>query len=69
VQDHGIGFRQDAADKIFVMFQRLHSKDEFVGTGIGLALCKKVVQNHGGKIWAEGKEGEGATFKVILPAG
>lgn len=67
VQDNGIGFSQDAAHKIFVMFQRLHSKDAYAGTGIGLALCKKVVQNHGGKIWAESNEGAGATFKIVLP--
>jgi signal transduction histidine kinase len=69
VQDNGIGFSQDHADKIFNMFQRLHSREVFGGTGIGLALVKKVVSNHGGKIWAEGKEGEGATFKILLPAG
>jgi PAS domain S-box-containing protein len=68
VQDNGIGFNQEHADKIFDMFQRLHGREAFGGTGIGLALVKKVVSNHGGKIWAEGIEGEGATFKIILPA-
>ncbi|MBD0376923.1 MAG: PAS domain S-box protein [Flavisolibacter sp.] len=68
VKDNGIGFNQEAADRIFGMFQRLHSKEAYSGTGIGLALCKKVVLNHGGKIWAESKEGEGATFKILLPA-
>jgi PAS domain S-box-containing protein len=67
VQDNGIGFKQDATDKIFFMFQRLHSKDAYAGTGIGLALCKKVVLNHNGKIWAESKEGIGATFNILLP--
>jgi len=67
IKDNGIGFNQESAQKIFDMFQRLHSKETFAGTGIGLALCKKVVQNHGGKIWAEGKPGEGATFHVLLP--
>jgi light-regulated signal transduction histidine kinase (bacteriophytochrome) len=67
VKDNGIGFNQEAADKIFRLFQRLHSKDAFAGTGIGLALCKKVIQNHGGKIWAKGIEGEGATFTILLP--
>jgi light-regulated signal transduction histidine kinase (bacteriophytochrome) len=68
IQDNGIGFNQDAANKIFGMFQRLHSKAEYAGTGIGLALCKKVVLNHAGTIWAESKPGEGATFHVLLPA-
>jgi signal transduction histidine kinase len=67
VRDNGIGFRPDAAEKIFAMFQRLHGKEAFAGTGIGLALCRKVAQNHGGKIWAESRQGEGATFKIILP--
>jgi PAS domain S-box-containing protein len=67
VQDNGIGFSQDHAEKIFVMFRRLHSKDAFSGTGIGLALVKKVVSNHGGRIWAEGKEDQGATFNFLLP--
>jgi PAS domain S-box-containing protein len=69
VQDNGIGFNQEVADKIFIMFQRLHSNDTYAGTGIGLALCKKVVQNHGGKIWAEGREGGGASFRIVLPVG
>jgi len=67
VQDNGIGFNPGAAEKIFGMFQRLHNKDAYAGTGIGLALVKKVVLNHGGKIWAEGNPGEGATFWVLLP--
>ncbi|MEI6950679.1 PAS domain-containing protein [Paraflavisolibacter sp. H34] len=67
ITDNGIGFQSGAAEKIFEIFQRLHSKEDYAGTGIGLALCKKVVQNHGGKIWAEGRPGTGATFKVLLP--
>jgi light-regulated signal transduction histidine kinase (bacteriophytochrome) len=67
VADNGIGFRQDASEKIFGMFQRLHSKEAYAGTGIGLALCKKVVANHTGVINAEGIEGVGAIFKVYLP--
>ncbi|GAB3166960.1 PAS domain-containing protein [Telluribacter humicola] len=68
VRDNGIGFDQDYESKIFLMFQRLHSKDTYSGTGIGLALAKKVALKHGGKIWAESKTGEGAVFKVLLPA-
>jgi light-regulated signal transduction histidine kinase (bacteriophytochrome) len=67
VQDNGIGFNQQYSEKIFSLFQRLHSKADFAGTGIGLALVKKVVTNHKGFIIAEGKEGEGATFRVLLP--
>ena len=67
LKDNGIGFSQHQAEKIFVMFQRLHTKEAYAGTGIGLALCKKVVTNHKGKIWAESAPGEGATFRIILP--
>jgi PAS domain S-box-containing protein len=67
VSDNGIGFDMGMAEKIFGMFQRLHSRDEYAGTGIGLALVKKVVQKHGGKIWAQGKPGDGATFIILLP--
>lgn len=66
--DNGIGFPQESSDKIFGMFQRLHNKESFAGTGIGLALCKKIVENHNGFIWAESKPGEGAAFHVLLPA-
>ena len=67
ISDNGIGFMADKAEKIFTMFQRLHTKEEFDGTGIGLALCKKVVLNHGGRIWANATPGEGATFHIALP--
>ncbi|MBB1284541.1 PAS domain-containing protein [Flavisolibacter sp. BT320] len=67
VQDNGIGFSAESADKIFGMFQRLHNRQTFAGTGIGLALCKKVVANHKGKIWAESEPDKGARFTVILP--
>lgn len=67
VLDNGIGFDQKSAEIMFKLFQRLHSRDKYPGTGIGLALCKKVVHNHGGEIWAESDSTSGATFHVILP--
>lgn len=66
--DNGIGFEQDCADKIFELFQRLHSKSEHEGTGIGLAICKKIVQCHGGYIEAKGVPNKGSVFIVYLPA-
>ena len=66
--DNGIGFDQQYAEKIFNIFQRLHVKNEFAGTGIGLAICKKIIQNHNGYISAEAVDGHGAIFTVILPA-
>ncbi|MBD2753063.1 sensor histidine kinase [Spirosoma validum] len=67
VTDNGIGFEQKHADRIFQVFQRLHGKSEFSGTGIGLAICQKVVANHGGAITATSRPGKGATFSVYLP--
>jgi PAS domain S-box-containing protein len=66
-EDNGIGFGQEYAEKIFNIFQRLHGKTEFTGTGIGLAICKKIVQNHHGFIMASSVEGQGAVFTIILP--
>lgn len=67
VIDSGIGFEQKHAERIFQVFQRLHGKSEFAGTGIGLAICAKVVSNHGGAIRATSQPGQGATFSVFLP--
>jgi signal transduction histidine kinase len=68
ITDNGIGFEQEDAERIFQVFQRLHGNAEYRGTGVGLAIARKVVDNHGGFIRAEGRPGEGATFRVYLPA-
>lgn len=67
VQDNGIGFDQEHAEKIFELFQRLHNKDKYFGTGVGLAICKKIVHNHNGFILARSRPGEGAVFYFYLP--
>lgn len=65
--DNGIGFNDTYLPQMFTLFQRLHTRENFEGTGMGLAICSKIAEMHGGKIWAEGKEGEGAIFYVSLP--
>jgi light-regulated signal transduction histidine kinase (bacteriophytochrome) len=67
VVDNGIGFDEKYLDRIFTVFQRLHKKGEYEGTGVGLAICRKIVDRHSGTITARSKPGEGATFVVTLP--
>jgi light-regulated signal transduction histidine kinase (bacteriophytochrome) len=70
VTDFGIGVEDEYAERIFVIFQRLHTREAFEGTGIGLAMCRKIIEYHGGRIWlAPAAPGRGAQFTFTLPAG